>query len=245
MQKPLKKIGRTQSLYMEAMEAIKQSIFRGDFPPGQPLPSEKALTEQLGVSRPVVREALRALQIQGLLDIRRGNKGGTYVNDLNQISFKNTLNDLIRLRRVSIADLSRARLFIEPEVFRLAAVHASADELKALRQITIETEQTTDPKQRIDLAILFHRNVAKACGNFFYILIMDTMMDFLDKFQKAINPEMLAIHDDQRHTEILKALCERDGDRAAALLKDHIEDLSENMIRLEKKWLETVSENSD
>jgi DNA-binding FadR family transcriptional regulator len=237
MAKPLKKIGRPQSLYMEAMESIKRSIFRGDYTPGRPLPSEKALTELLGVSRPVVREALRALQSQGLLEIRRGNQGGTYVNDPSRISFKNNLDDLIHLRRVSIADLSRARLHIEPEVFRLAARNASPEALASLKNIIEETDQAKIPGHRIKLGIRFHRQVAHACGNLFYILIMDTIMDFLDDFQQAINPEMLEIHDDQRHKDIFTALCDHDGDRAADLLKDHIEDLSKNMIQLEERWL--------
>lgn len=237
MGKPLKNIGRPQSLYMEAMESIKQSIFRGDYTAGQPLPSEKALTELLGVSRPVVREALRALQIQGLLEIRRGNQGGTYVNDPSNISFKSNLDDLIRLRRVSIADLSRARLHIEPEVFRLAARNASPEALTCLENIIKETNQTQNPERRIKLGIQFHRQVAHACDNLFYILIMDTIMDFLDDFQQAINPEMLEIHDDQRHQDIFAAICDHDGDRAAALLKNHIEDLSQNMIQLEEQWL--------
>lgn len=244
MGKPLKKIGRPQSLYMEAMESIKQSIFSGDYEAGQPLPSEKALTELLGVSRPVVREALRALQIQGLLEIRRGNQGGTYVNDPSRISFKSNLDDLIRLRRVSIADLSRARLHIEPEVFRLAAQNASPEALANLKSIIAETDRSKNPKRRIKLGIQFHRQIAHACGNLFYTLIMDTIMDFLDDFQQAINPEMLEIHDDQRHKEIFKALYEHDGDRAAALLKDHIQDLSQNMITLEERWLQSASSPS-
>lgn len=237
MAEPLKKIVRPQSLYMEAMESIKRSIFKGDYTPGQSLPSEKALTELLGVSRPVVREALRALQIQGLLEIRRGNQGGTYVKDPGSISFKSNLDDLIRLRRVSIADLSRARLHIEPEVFRLAARNASPEALESLENIIKETDQTKNPERRIQLGIRFHRQVAHACDNLFYILIMDTIMDFLDDFQQAINPDMLEIHDDQRHKDIFTALCDHDGDRAAALLEDHIEDLSQNMIQLEERWL--------
>jgi GntR family transcriptional regulator, transcriptional repressor for pyruvate dehydrogenase complex len=238
MPKPLQKIKRPRNLYMEAMESIKASIFRGDFGPGQPLPSEKDLTGLLGVSRPVVREALRALQMQGFLDIRRGNQGGTFVNAVNDISFQENLSDLIRLRSVSIADLANARLLIEPEVFRLAARNASPAQLAALATIVTETVGLPPGRQRVKLGMNFHRLVAKMCTNLFYGLLMDTIMDFLGSFIVTLNAENLEIHNDHDHREIFAALSDNDGEHAATLLRTHIEDLSKNLIRLEQQWLQ-------
>lgn len=238
MPKPLQKIRRPRNLYMEAMESIKASIFRGDFGPGQSLPSEKDLTSMLGVSRPVVREALRALQMQGFLDIRRGNQGGTFVNAINDISFQENLSDLIRLRSVSIADLANARLLIEPEVFRLAASNATPAQLAALDNIVQETDGLPPGKTRVQLGMNFHRQVAKMCTNLFYGLLMDTIMDFLGSFIVTLNAENLEIHNDHDHKEILAALNDHDGDRAAALLRTHIKDLSKNLVRLEESWLQ-------
>jgi GntR family transcriptional repressor for pyruvate dehydrogenase complex len=238
MPKPLQKIRRPRSLYMEAMESIKASIFRGDFGPGRPLPSEKDLTSMLGVSRPVVREALRALQMQGFLEIRRGNQGGTFVNAIKDISFQENLSDLIRLRSVSIADLANARLHIEPEVFRLAASNATPAQLAALDKIVQETVGLPPGTTRVQLGMNFHRLVAKMCTNLFYGLLMDTIMDFLGSFIVTLNAENIEIHNDHDHKKIFAALNDRDGDRAAALLKAHIEDLSKNLVRLEEAWLQ-------
>ena len=238
MPKPLQKIRRPRSLYMEAMESIKASIFRGDFGPGQPLPSEKDLTSMLGVSRPVVREALRALQMQGFLDIRRGNQGGTFVNAVKDISFQENLSDLIRLRSVSIADLANARLHIEPEVFRLAAANATPAQLAALGKIVQETDGLPPGKTRVQLGMNFHRLAAKMCTNLFYGLLMDTIMDFLASFIVTLNAENIEIHNDHDHKEIFAALNDRNGDHAAALLRTHIEDLSKNLVRLEEAWLQ-------
>ena len=123
MGQSIKKIERPGSLSMEALKFIKELIFRGDYTPGDALPGEIELSGLLGVSRPVLREAIRVLQAQGFLEILRGKQGGTYVADLNRISFGENLEALIRMKKLSIADVNNERLLIEPEVFRLAALN--------------------------------------------------------------------------------------------------------------------------
>lgn len=240
----IRKVGRPQNLYMEAMQSIKESIFNGEFKPGQALPNESRLSELLGVSRPVLREALRALQIQGLLDIRRGNQGGTFVKDLDHLSFQDNLEDLIRLRRVSVTELSQARLLIEPEVFRLAASNATDEQLRALGQILEATDTARDIERHLELGFSFHRLVAKACGNVFYALLMDTIMDLMSSFLHNIPSNDIAafvkLYDQESHTEVYKALADRDGDRAAAKIKNHIKGIAARIINLEKEWLEAT-----
>jgi DNA-binding FadR family transcriptional regulator len=229
---------------MEVMCSIKESIFNGEFKHGQALPSESKLSELLGVSRPVLREALRALQIQGLLDIRRGNQGGTFVTDLDNLSFQDNLEDLIRLRRVSVTELSEARLLIEPEVFRLAASNATEEQLHKLGQILEETAITRDIERHLQLGFSFHRLVAKACGNVFYALLMDTIMDFMSGFIRNIQSNDIGVfvelYDQESHSEVYKALADRDGELAALKIKNHIKGITSRIINLEKTWLGTT-----
>jgi DNA-binding FadR family transcriptional regulator len=231
---------------MEAMRSIKESIFNGEFKPGQALPNESQLSELLGVSRPVLREALRALQIQGLLDIRRGNQGGTFVREMDNLSFQGNLEDLIRLRRISVTDLSQARLLIEPEVFRLAAANATDEQLRKLGKILKETDATRDVEHHLTLGFSFHRLVAKACGNVFYALLMDTIMDFMSSFLRNIQSNdievFLKLYDQQSHAEVYKALADRDGERAAEKIKRHIKGITARIINLEKQWLEVTEQ---
>jgi DNA-binding FadR family transcriptional regulator len=229
---------------MEAMGSIKESIFNGEFTPGQALPSETQLSELLGVSRPVLREALRALQIQGLLEIRRGNQGGTFVKELEDLSFQDNLEDLIRLRRVSVTELSQARLLIEPEVYRLAATNATDEQLAELGKILEETDTTRDIERHLLLGFSFHRLVAKACGNVFYGLLMNTIMDFMSSFLHNIKSNdievFVKLYDQESHTAVYKALVRRDGDQAALKIKRHIKGITARIISLEKQWLEAT-----
>jgi DNA-binding FadR family transcriptional regulator len=240
MTQPLRNVGRPQNLYMEAMNSIKDAIFRGDFGPGQSLPSEKDLSLLLGVSRPVLREALRVLQIQGFLDVRRGSRGGTYVTDLSNISIRDNLEDLLRMGRLSMADLTQARLFLEPEVFRLAAQHATGEQLVEMEALVNEAGATRDQKQKIKLHSDFHRLVAAASGSPLYLRFMQIIFDFLEVFAVNIQPEDFQVHDDLEHEEIFAALQRRDDQLAANLARRHAEKITRVMIKMEKQWLKNL-----
>jgi GntR family transcriptional repressor for pyruvate dehydrogenase complex len=242
MAQTIQKIGRPQNLYMEALHAIKDAIFRGDFAPGQALPSEKELCVMLGVSRPVLREALRALQIQGFLDVRRGSRGGTYVTDLSNISIKDNLEDLLRTGRVSMDDLTQARLLLEPEVFRLAARKATAEQLAELEKLVREANQTRELKLKIKRQSDFHRLVAVASGSSIYLRFMQIIFDFIEVFATTLQTSDFEVHDEKDHAAIFEALSRRDGERAAALAKSHAEKVTHGMIKLEKKWLKALEQ---
>lgn len=237
MGESIKKIKRPRSLSMEAMKSIKELIFRGKYAPGEALPGEIELSGLLGVSRPVLREAIRVLQTQGFLEIRRGKQGGTYVADLNRISFGDNLEALIRLRKLTVADVNNVRLLIEPEVFRLTAYNADKEEIKDLECIVEKTSLTTDPSKRARLNTDFHRRVADACGNLMYAQMIHIIMDFIENFVQVIKPAAVDLHGMTAHVPLFEALAERDGERAADLARRHVRRVHEDMLELEVAWL--------
>ncbi len=240
MKPALRNVGRPQNLYMEAMRSIKEGIFNGNFAPGQALPSEKELSVMLGVSRPVLREALRALQTQGFLVVRRGNRGGTYVTDLSKISIKDNLEDLLRMGKVSMEDLTQARLLLEPEVFRLAAENATVEQLAKMQRLVQKSSETKDIKSKIKLESDFHRQVAKASGSPIYLRFMQIIFDFVEVFAIATKSLDFGVHQENEHLEIFNALSRRDGKQAARLAREHAEKVTSGMIKLEKQWLKAL-----
>jgi GntR family transcriptional repressor for pyruvate dehydrogenase complex len=236
----LRNIGRPQNLYMEAMNAIKEGIFNGEFKPGQALPSEKELAGILGVSRPVLREALRVLQIQGFLDVRRGNRGGTYITDLSNISIRDNLEDLLRMGKVSMGDFTQARLLLEPEVFRLAALNATKEQLLEMSEVIRKSRKTKDEKERIQIESDFHRLVAKSSGSPLYIRFMQIIFEFVEVFSITTKSLDFGIHEQDEHLDLFEAIKRRDGEEAAHLARKHAEKVNDGMIKIEEQWLRAL-----
>jgi len=240
----LKKIKQMPSLYQGVVNALKEAIIAGRYHSGEALPSEMELASQLGVSRPVVREALRALQSSGFVEIRRGIKGGAFVGDAARLGLGDNLADLIRLRRVTVAHLYQVRAHLEPEVCRLAALNASDDQLEKISRMLEEYRAADSDDQRVTLNARFHRLIARACGNPLYGLIMDSIMDFTEGFVRTIKPQGRLLHNDQEHVQILDALLARDAEAAERLMRGHAESIDREMHSLEQTYLRIKDENA-
>jgi DNA-binding FadR family transcriptional regulator len=237
---------RRPSLYEEVAAILRDAIISRRYRPGEPLPSELELSRQFGVSRNVVREAIRSLQSKGFLEIRRGPKGGSFVSKFDQSTLAENLSHLISLGYVSINHLVRARIYLEPEVMRLAALNATPGDVVDMELILKESDEArerSDDDLRITLNNAFHRCVGRACGNPFFGILIDTIMDFTEKFVKSrsINPYRGDVHRQGEHREIVEAIKGRDGEKAFALAEKHIKRLAEAMKTWEKTYLEKIA----
>lgn len=238
------KIKKTGNLYEDVVKEIRRAILAGNYKVGTVLPSEFSLADQFGVSRPVVREALRYLQSSGFIEIRRGTKGGAFVRDIIKLPFIDDFADLILYRRVKVDHLAQARMMVEPEVCRLAAVNATPDNLRELREL-VESYPRIKESEKKDLRFShFHRLVGRACGNPLYAILIESIMDFTVGFIRIIRPVSNIIHDDGDHDAILSALEQRDPEGAAEVALRHAAQISESMRRLEKTYLELLHEES-
>ncbi len=234
---------RTKNLYIDVVDAIKKSIFKQEIMPGNSLPNETLIAQQMNVSRPIVREALRVLQIQGFLEVRRGKNGGTYVTDLSTISIVDHLEELILIGKVSIKDIIQARLLIEPELFRLATLRASQDQINQLKAITDKASASKSNKLRAQLNLEFHRTIVKIADNPIYTRTMKIIIDFVESFMHSFKPSHLYIHNDQDHIDILSAMSKQDAASAEKIARNHIQTAGNKMIEFEEAWLGTLRQN--
>ena len=238
----LEKLPRIENLYEEVVRQVKKAIIAGKYAPGEPLPGEHDLARRLGVSRPVVREALRTLQSQGFVEIRRGTKGGAFVREPDELTFSDNLADMIRLRKITVDHLGRARLFIEPEVCRLAALNAGHEDLDELEALLEEYDSTANVDRKVSLNTRFHRLLSRAGGNPFYAMLVESIMDFTENFVRTIKPVDQVIHRAGEHREILDAVAGRRADRAEELMRLHVSHILGEMRRLEEIWLHLSAE---
>lgn len=229
-------IPRSNNLYEEVLKLLKEAILEGTYKPGEVLPSETELANQFGVSRPVVREALRSLQSKGFVEIRRGTKGGATVRRLDRRAFTENLSDFIRMRKVTVDHIFQARILVEPEVARICALRATESDLDALDSIADETRKNDDPERRIRLNLAFHRQLARVCSNPLYAMLMESLMEVTEGLVRTIKPLNRNLHDDSEHKKIVEALRERDSEKAAELVRSHTARLGDELRLLEAEY---------
>ena len=209
----------------EVVQQVKALIFGGRLAPGDQLPSEKDLTEQFQLSRITIRDALRVLESEGLIEIRVGARGGAFVARPSTQRVSDSLTNLLRLRQITIQDLIEARLAVEPHVASLAAQRASAHDIEAMERAVERARATRaagDPRF-MPHSVAFHIALAEAAKN---QVLLFTVNSLRTPFHEALATLLPADDMAQRaiadHHQILDAIRTRDGERAAHLMHEHL-----------------------
>jgi DNA-binding FadR family transcriptional regulator len=185
-----------QSRVSEAVLAqLKEAILLGHFKSGEKLPSERELTQEFQVSRGVIREAIRALEITGFVVLRQGPTGGAFVTNLSFDHVGNAFLDLFLANKVSMPELAHVRYYIEPEVARLAALNATAEDKKRLAEAQeAEFLPVTTATARIGQLQRVHHIIAESCRNHFFEAISKSMMRLTYEIVEAVDPDHQALH---------------------------------------------------
>ena len=220
-------IATRTSLASSATEALRTEIVSGRWSIGARIPNETTLANLLSVSRGTVREAVRVLVSQGLLDTRQGS--GTYVRSTVDSSAA-----LDRVKRSGLRDQWEARAALDVEAARLAALRHTPADLARMRQLLAKRGTMADGGSeafiRRDLA--FHKSVVAASGN-------GAMMELYDFFTAAITETIHATlvgdlpePDQAAHVAIVDAIASNEPDRAAAAVRDFMAPVLAQLERL-------------
>ena len=223
-------------MYEQIVAHVERAIYDGRLRQGQKLPPERQLARDLKASRVAVREALRTLELRGLVEVRQGSTGGYFVREADDRALVRDFATLFRLGRVSRAQLIEARRLIEPEVAFLAAQRATDSDLKhllaAVEQRDTEAASGGDPR-RFDLE--FHRLLSDAARNPVHAVITHALMALeaeviVPQVQvrgaEADNAEIEAAH-----RRIFEAVAARKASEARAIMATHIEDVQARLDR--------------
>lgn len=209
-------------IYEKVMEEIKDLVRKGDLKKGDKLPSERDLSEQLQVSRTSVREALRVLEVFGLIQSRHGE--GNFINDNFENSFLEPLSIIFLLLGSKTEDILQLRQIIEPETAALAAKNITQAQLAELREIANELSNTEDIEISASLDKKFHYKIAQASGNLLISTMMFSISSLIENCIEnskvhTFNKTIINTH----HDEILKALENHDSIAAEIAVKKHLE----------------------
>lgn len=221
--------------FLQVSRQLRQSIFNGDYLPGQRLPNERMLAETFGVSRIIVREAVWDLKRSGLVEIKRGAHGGAFVQEMKHDAVTSVMRDVLSLTEARPAHIIEVRLFLEPAVAALAAERATEDDLNEMYQY-LETVPEVQTDEYVRWHIGFHRMVAKASQNPIFELQVNILLDFAEDMVLSLKQKDRIYHDTTSHPAILKKMSKRDADGTRCLFYSHLLDIKPVFDGWEKQF---------
>ncbi|MDX9862877.1 MAG: FadR/GntR family transcriptional regulator [Rhodospirillales bacterium] len=207
------------------IEQIRGLVADGVLKPGQKLPSERIMSERFGVSRGIVREALRRLEFYGVL--RTLPQSGTVLENIGAPTLAVLIDNILEIPGNDFATLAEARLVIETHTARLAALQATDAQIAEIRQVhTRFSAVIDDNRHALEENMLFHLRIAGASGNTvlrsFVSQIEPEIMKFsiqFDAYRDNRMPDIIA-----EHEAVVSAIERRDADAAAAAMARHLEN---------------------
>ena len=214
-----------QRLYRQIADQLRALIQSGEFVAGNRLPAERDLAKQLGVSRPSVREALIALEVEGWVEVRTGS--GVYV--LDRAQHTQSAEKTIATTEWGPLELIRARRVVEGEMAAIAALQAKRKHLDAMRQALADmTRDASAGVLPLEGDRAFHSAIVESTGN---VVLVETVHSFWDSrrgplftrlggYFETVQSWRSAIAE---HTTILDAIAAHDGPAARAAMHTHMD----------------------
>ena len=219
----------------KAIEKIKAMITSGELAPGDRLPPEKELSEHLGLSRSSMREAVKALEVIRVLDVRRG--AGTYVTSLEPRLLLEAMSFVVDLHDdSSILEIFAVRRILEPVATGMAAQHIDAERLTALRAEIEAVNDSPDVENLVRHDLAFHRGIVECSGNAYLAGLIESLSNHTVRARvwRGLTQADAVERTLAEHTAILDALESGDAELAAALTTVHISGV--------EKWLRDASQ---
>ena len=217
--------------YEQVAEQIQQLIAQGVLKPGDKLPAERELAAQFGVGRSSLRDAIRTLEANGLVESRHG--AGTVIRDLSTESLVVPLARALVRKREMVAELLDVRRMIEPALAARAAQNATREEIAALETILARQEAKIGRgEDAIDEDSAFHDAVARAARNGVVLKVLDVLMDLLrESRERSLQVPGRVERSYAGHQRIFRAIKRRDPEGAEAAVKQHLKEIEEIVMR--------------
>lgn len=203
---------------------IREGILDGTHSPGERLPVERDLSEQFGVSRSAVRQALLVLEQQGLIKVRSGNGGGPFVCTGSLEAAIVAFENLLVTDATAVDEFARAKLAIEPAIAAVAAETIDEGYLDQLRDNVERSRRVLEAGQSVtELAIEFHSILIRSTGNRYLTVILELLGRTLERLPNSPGRENVDRHRVVReHQQLIEALERHDAERVRELTTEHL-----------------------
>ena len=211
------------SLSVQATHQIRELIRSGELKKGERLPSERDLGERLGVSRTVVREAIKMLRASGYVKVRMGV--GSFITEDPVNILEDPLNYSNDPESKKIADLHQVREVLEPAVAALAAQNATPGDIHKMEAAVLDMEGNLSNGYRyIEADKMFHVALAEATNNSVFTLLLNSIVDLLQEARRlAISTPGAGERSSHYHRRILEAVKNKEAEEAFNLMTEHMQ----------------------
>jgi len=240
VEKPIFKPVKKSRLYEDIVDQIKKLIIQGKLKPSDKLSSERDLAKMFTVGRPTVREAIRTLNMMGLVEVNHGQKGNIIKNfaiDPYLESVRDQMSLMLEMKKTSIQQLTEVRGALDNCIALLSAERATKDQLKEMENILKEIElSTNDTNAYLNKAIEFHKVMSRSTNNpiffaiwsAFFDLIINLYEELLDKIGGDVLKRLYLTN-----LEVFKAILLKDPIKIREAMAQHLE-LQNEILTLDR-----------
>lgn len=226
---------KSTKVYEHVVDQIKYMIDKGILKKGDKLPPERELVDQLQVSRTSLREALRSLQVMGLIESCQGE--GNFIKDNFENTLVEPLSIMFLLQNASLQDIMELRSILEVEMVMIASERAEQEELYYLGELINKSRYTKAETLSLQFDREFHYKIAECAKNFLILNVLQAVYGLMDNFLRDERTRIVLVEGNRQeivkqHEAVFYALVDRDGKRAAAAMKEHLEFTVTNLMKL-------------
>lgn len=220
---------QTRRAFEAVCDQIRAQVASGTLAPGQRLPPERELSEQFGVSRSAVREALRSLEMAGVLEAQTGVNGGFFIKQGHSAGVTQAVRDMVAVGHIPSADITEARILLTGLAISLACERGTEEDFAAIERDIARYALLARPGEplRDGTAITeFYRLLARATHNEVIVMLIDALSEIVRALLARIDPiprENVV----QVRRKVLRCLRERDAAKASAAMTRHLKALNE------------------
>ena len=229
-----------KKVYEQVIEQIQNNIMEGIFKKGDKLPSERELSEKMGVSRTSIREALRVLETMGVVESRQGE--GNFICSNIEKSLLQPLSMMFKLNNGSFSDIYELRSILEIECARLSAIRATDMDCRELLSVVEEMEQETFGENRYEILVeldkKFHNTISDISKNYLIESLFSTISNLFEKFIEDARYKIILFDSEQankslliQHKKICESIIKKNQDMAVEAMREHMEYVMENAVK--------------
>jgi DNA-binding FadR family transcriptional regulator len=227
-------------MYEEIVNQVLEGIQRGDLKPKDKLPSEMELGRLFGVSRITVREAILALEQQGVIEVRQGSTGGAYIREVDLDDVVERVGQVLRMTQITFPHLAEARSSLEGIILKDLIPSKITKARFAALEDNIQKAETHYRKgeniERMKTNFAFHVLLAEMTGNPIVILMHKLIVDLSLSFFEKIQPSNRMIEKTiAEHGEVVRLLKAGKNEEAGDLCRSHIRKVSQQIIDKSRK----------